>query len=224
MLPFGEEHAAHYDTSFSRLNACNAALHLTLELALEGLPEDAQVLVVGAGTGRELLSMAAEHPEWRFVAVDPSPHMLDIARAKIEAAGCSERVHLHVGTLDTYRGAERFDAATAILVSQFTAETSARTTFFREIADRLHPGGKMVAADLSEDRDPERRPLLMGLWMNAMGRAQAPHEAKKWVENFGKGLSVVDSEAVQLILQEAGFERTVEIFQFGMIRAWLAER
>jgi tRNA (cmo5U34)-methyltransferase len=47
------------------------------------LPEDAEVLVVGAGTGMEACTFGRKSPGWKFTGVDPSAEMLSIAKKKI---------------------------------------------------------------------------------------------------------------------------------------------
>ncbi|MFN3523798.1 MAG: class I SAM-dependent methyltransferase [Phenylobacterium sp.] len=52
-------------------------------LLAEAVPADGQVLVVGAGGGLDTRALARLGPGWRFVGVDPSPQMLDLARAVV---------------------------------------------------------------------------------------------------------------------------------------------
>ena len=44
-------------------------MHFLIRLLLEGLSPKARVLCVGVGIGAEVLSLAAAHPEWRFLGI-----------------------------------------------------------------------------------------------------------------------------------------------------------
>lgn len=56
-----------------------------------------RVLEIGCGTGRNLILAARKWPEARFFGVDISAEMLRTARAKVAAAGLSERIVLAEG-------------------------------------------------------------------------------------------------------------------------------
>ncbi|HYG70445.1 MAG TPA: class I SAM-dependent methyltransferase, partial [Anaeromyxobacteraceae bacterium] len=128
---FDESQAASYDERYLKLAPMQKALHLVTQLALAELPFDARVLIVGAGTGAELLHLAAAFPGWRFTAVDPSEPMLRRCRLRADAAGLSARCRFHEGAVDTLPEEERaFDGATALLVSQFVVDPEARRGFF----------------------------------------------------------------------------------------------
>lgn len=85
-------------------------------LLSEHAPDDARVLVLGAGGGLELKVFAEGQPNWSFVGVDPSAAMLNLARSIL--VDVSDRVHLHEGLID---GAPHgpFDAAASILTLHF---------------------------------------------------------------------------------------------------------
>ena len=53
---------------------------MTGVLLAEKIPEDARVLVLGAGGGLELKAFADTYPGWIFDGVDPAPDMLTLAR------------------------------------------------------------------------------------------------------------------------------------------------
>lgn len=66
---------------------------MTRLLIAERAPQDARVLVVGAGGGLELKVFAENHPGWNFDGVDPSAEMLKLAEATL--GPLVSRVRLH---------------------------------------------------------------------------------------------------------------------------------
>jgi tRNA (cmo5U34)-methyltransferase len=90
---------ASYATDTPRRVPGLVDLHrMAMLLLAEGAPTAAHVLVVGAGGGLELVSLATAQPSWRFTGVDPSPAMLDLARQA--AAPFAGRVQLVTGIID----------------------------------------------------------------------------------------------------------------------------
>lgn len=222
-VPFDESHAASYDERFAKLAPMREALHLVTQLALGELGSDARVLCVGAGTGAELLHLAAASPGWRFTAVDPSEPMLRRCRARVEGAGLSGRCSFHVGTVeDLPAGDGPFDGATAQLVSQFLIDREARRAFFRAIAGRLRPGAPLMIADLAFATASGG---LVDLWERAWRHADVPPEqAARIRDAFGKQVAVPPPEEVAAIVRAGGFEAPLLCFQAILIHAWLARR
>jgi tRNA (cmo5U34)-methyltransferase len=222
--PFDESHAASYDERFAKLAPFRDALHLVTQLALRELPSNGRVLCVGAGTGAELLHLAAAFPGWRFTAVDPSEPMLRRCRARAEAAGLSARCRFHVGTVETLPdGDGSFDGATALLVSQFLVAPEARAGFFRAIGERLLPGAPLMVADLAM---PSTSPGgLLELWERAWLHADVPAEqVARLRETFGKQVAVEAPEDVAALIGAGGFEAPLRCFQSLLIHGWLARR
>ena len=109
-----------------------ADLHrMAMLLLAEESPAAAQVLVVGAGGGLELVALATAQPEWRFIGVDPSSAMLDLALQAI--APFAERVQLVVGLVDQVPVGP-FDGATCLLTLHFLDRGERLRTLRRSIA------------------------------------------------------------------------------------------
>src|SRR5690606_33160166 len=159
---------AVYDQRFAKLAAMRDALHLLTSAVLADLPAEARILCVGAGTGHELIYLARKFPEWRFTAVEPSATMLEVCRRKAEECGITPRCVFHEGYLDSLPPAEPFEAATALLVSQFILSPIARAGFFRTIAARLRPGAFLVTADLASDPASATYQSLLNVWLRLM--------------------------------------------------------
>ena len=99
-------------------------------LLAERVPQDGQVLVVGAGRGLETRRLADVEPDGRFVGVDRASAMLDLARA-VAGPVAGDRVTLIQGTvLDAPAGP--FDAATCILVLGLVADDGSKQTLLEE--------------------------------------------------------------------------------------------
>src|SRR5690606_20887786 len=129
----------------------NDALYLLIKSVMAPLPEDARILIVGVGTGTEIIELAHQFPNWKFTALDPSELMIEVCREKIIAAQLHERCEFRVGFLEDHPSDQRYDGAMALLVSQFMTDQIQRTAFFRDIASRLNPKGIFVNADLTGD-------------------------------------------------------------------------
>lgn len=77
-------------------------------------PEPGQtVLEVGCGTGRNLIVAARRYPQARFFGFDISQAMLETARAKVRAAGLSDRIALAEGDASDFSAERLFGGAFA---------------------------------------------------------------------------------------------------------------
>ena len=85
MPTFKGEEAQEYDNRITRLVPGYELLHQLTNAQLKAtLKDNAHILVVGAGTGKEILALAALNPTWQFTAQDTSSDMLAIAKQAFE--------------------------------------------------------------------------------------------------------------------------------------------
>lgn len=222
---FGEEQAAAYDKRFEKIAPMRDNLHLVMRFALAGIPDNARVLCVGAGTGLELFYLAEAFPGWRFTAVEPAAPMLAQCRRRAERLGVASRCDFHEGYLDTLPETAPFDAATALLVSHFILEEEPRRGFFRGIAARLREGAPLVNADLSADRDAPDFRAQYDLWLRAMRHADLSEEKlEEYKRAFEKGVSLLPPSSLAALISSAGFEAPQEIWRSLLMRAWVSRR
>ena len=218
---FQKQHASAYDQKFQKLSPFKDALHLAAQIALKSLPDDARVLVVGAGTGAELIFLANQYPRWHFTAVEPSEDMLDVCRGKLEDEGLSDRCRLHLGYVDELPTETVFRGATSILVSQFLLKLEDRRAFFRAIARRLLPGGRLVTADLAhcgEDHDQ-----VWDLWLQGISLlGGGPEQVAEYDKNVKRGVSFFSDLEMKELLASAGFEQSSHFFKALLINGWVA--
>lgn len=215
--------ADKYDRQSAWLAPLADALHALIGAAFSDLPVDASVLCVGAGTGSELLYLARRFPRWSFTAVEPSAPMLEVCRRRATEAGIAARCVFHEGYLDSLPSAKPFDAATALLVSQFILSPEARTRFFSDIAARLRPGGCLVSADLASDVASEGYQRLLGLWLRLRKTGDVTDERLQQLRAaYGTTVAVLPVGQVRAFIVAGGFEEPDLFFQAGLIHAWHA--
>lgn len=220
-----DQAAAGYDKQWSNLSAINECLYLLLRSVFAEVRDDAKILCVGAGTGKEIVHLAGVFPSWQFVAVEPSEAMMAVCRQNIENAGIAGRCQFHQGYVDSLPQGESFDSATSFLVSQFILDQDERKSFFREIAGRLKPEGLLVNTDLSFDKDLDIYTDILAVWFRTMSSADMPAEAlEKMKATYDRDVGILPPAAVGSMIASAGFGTPVNFFQAGLIHGWFAKR
>jgi tRNA (cmo5U34)-methyltransferase len=187
-------------------------------LVAERAPERAHVLVVGAGGGMELKTFAEMYTQWRFVGVDPSSPMLELAAAAL--GPLIERAQLHHGYIDT-APAGPFDAATCLLTMHFVAADERRRTL-QEIRSRLKPGAPFVMAHLSIPQAPEEKKLWLSRYAAfAISSGVDPDHARNASVAIGSNLPLLAPGEEEEMLALAGFTDT-QVFYAGLaFRGWV---
>lgn len=191
-----------------------ADLHRMAAILLaERAPDDAEILVVGAGGGLELRAFAEGQPGWRFLGVDPSAGMLDLARHMLGPhAG---RADLRLGYIDAAPTGP-FDGATCLLTLHFL-DRDERLRTLREIHRRLRPGAALVVAHHSAapGADPTR-------WLSRSlafaGNPAVPDAAAQMAQHLPV-LTTADDEA---LLRNAGFSEIALFYAAFSFRGWVA--
>jgi len=220
-----DQQAAGYDRQWARTAAIRDCLYLLLEPLLAGLPPDARILCVGAGTGQEMARLAKRFPGWRFTAVEPSAAMLQVCRERAQAEGFAGRCEFHEGFLESLPATADFDAATCLLVSQFIVEPGERTRFFALIRDRLGDGGLLASSDLASDVASAAYEELLPAWTRMMSDADVPAEAiERMRAAYSTDVAVIPAGQVESIIAAGGFDAPVRFFQAGLIHAWISRK
>jgi tRNA (cmo5U34)-methyltransferase len=188
-------------------------------LLAERAPEQARVLVVGAGGGVELKAFAQAHPHWGFVGVDPSKPMLDLAEATL--GPLAERVQFHQGDVDTAPDGP-FDAASCLLTMHFVP-LDERVPTLKEIHRRLKPGAPFVMAHMSFPQAPEERDVWLSRYVAfAVSSGVDPDHARRAASAIGSSLPLRGPDGEEALLAEAGFTGTRLFYAGFTFRGWVA--
>ncbi len=195
-------------------------------LLAEGLPKQAEILVVAAGGGKEILTFGKAFPDANFTGVDPSEKMLGVARELIKKANLQSRVALVRGVISDLDETQ-FDAATAILVMHFLPDDGEKLDFLRDIHRRLKPGAKLVLADGCFDKNSEEFDWLLNGYKNHAKLKGAPPEIlDEAVKTITESVNSISEERELELLCEAGagFGEIRSFYQGLWFRGWLAKK
>lgn len=216
---------SQYDESIRQFNAAYEPLFDMAYACLRSLAgEQANLLIVGAGTGMEICTFGRKSAGWRFTGVDPSGEMLAIADQKIAACGLSDRVELFRGYTDDLPAGRPFDAATCALVMHFLPDDGAKLRLLLSISQRLHSGAPLVLVDDFGDPGSEefwRTVEAWKLYVKAEG-ADPQFVDEGFRDQILKRIQFVPEGRILELLGEAGFEKPTRFFTAFLYGGWIA--
>lgn len=210
--------ASRYTEGPPRLVPAFADLHRMSGILLaERAPENARVLVLGAGGGLELKAFATAQPGWSFDGVDPAGAMLELAARTL--GPLASRARLHQGYIDDAPDGP-FDAAACLLTLHFLdAEERRRTA--AEVHRRLKPGAPFVVAHASFPQGEGR-----ARWVSRYGAFVAasgadPDRVEGARAAVGTHLNTLSPEQDEAVLREAGFSDVSLFYAAFTWRGWV---
>ncbi|MET1114163.1 MAG: class I SAM-dependent methyltransferase [Comamonas sp.] len=190
---------------------------MTMLLLAQHAPACARILVVGAGGGLETSAMAEAQPGWRFIGVDPSPAMLELARRTV--LPFADRIELREGTAPQ-APAGPFDGATCLLTLHHL-DRRERLQTLRAIHCRLKPGARLVVAGHTAV------PPDAVQWM-ARSIAFGDHAGPDWDQAGARAavmterLPLLTPAEEEELLREAGFVEVGLFYAAFSFRGWVA--
>lgn len=222
-MEFDAKLSKQYDSGIRRaLPTYDPMLRLVQTYLRVNTPENADVLVVGAGGGNEVTNFSLNNPMWALKGVDPSETMLAVANEKCKEAGVSERVELIQGTVIDVEGLTNFDAATCILVLHFIHSYEEKLKTLQEIHSRLKNGAPFVL--ISKYGDPtsaefkERLKLWKSYWLDTT--KLSVNEVNEMEQDI-LSLSYLPKEMIEHLLAESGFNRVAMFFSTTLFGGWI---
>lgn len=223
-LDFDMEMAKEYDKGIRRaLPTYDAMFRIVQSFLRANVKEDANILVVGAGGGNEILSFGKANPTWTFAGVDPSEAMLEVALQKAKNEGIEDRVSIHAGTIEEIEFEQTFDAATCLLVLHFVETIEEKRSLLETVKEQLQPGSPFVLVtmygDQSKPEFDERMNLWKSIWLDLT--SLTPDDVEGMEESV-RELSFVSAHQIEELLEESGFERVTQFFSTTLFGGWIA--
>ena len=206
--------------TFPFYETIHAAINAVLRVCLK--PES-ELLIVGAGTGAEILELGRTNSRWHFLGVDPAQSMLDLAKEKIEAARLTDRVSLFNGLVGDLPIGKLCDGATAAMIMHFVPDNGGKIGFLRAIASHLKPDAPFVLMDAHGDLNAPESDLMIEAWKQQQALAGVEwEEVESGMKERMKAIHFVSSKRIEELLAEAGFHRIQRFFQNFILGGWIA--
>jgi tRNA (cmo5U34)-methyltransferase len=186
-------------------------------LLAERAPDNARVLVLGAGGGLELTAFATAQPGWSFDGVDPADAMLKLAARTL--GPLASRARLHQGYIDDAPEGP-FDAAVCLLTLHFLDADERRRTV-AEVRRRLKPGAPFVVAHASFPLGEGRARWVSRYAAFAIASGADPDRAECACVAVEAHLNILSPEQDEAVLSEAGFSDVTLFYAAFTWRGWV---
>ena len=189
------------------------------------LSEEANLLIVGAGTGMELVTLGKSNSKWNLLGIEPSSSMLAIAQEKIEEHGLSNGVKLHHGYIDELPVTPVYDGATCILVMHFVPDDGSKRVLLQSIAQRLKSNAYFILVDMFGEQDTETFEQLTSVWkIHGQGMGMKAEKLAEMLETAKKGIHSIPEQRVFELLQLAGFGSIFRFYTALWYGGWVATK
>ncbi|MBD2568967.1 class I SAM-dependent methyltransferase [Anabaena lutea] len=215
-----------YDTMIQMALPGYEVMHnMALSVLRANIPEKANLLIVGAGSGMELIKFSQGNLQWQMLGVDPSSNMLSIAQNKIDEHGLSERIKLFAGYTHDLNTISLYDAATCILVMHFLPDDGSKLALLKNIAQRLKSSATFILVDIFGEKETdqfERMISIIQVYWEQMG--MNPEKRIQGLETIKKGVFPISEMRVVELLQQAGFGNILRFYTGLWVGGWVATK
>jgi tRNA (cmo5U34)-methyltransferase len=187
------------------------------------LGKQADVLVAGAGSGKDLLCLAPQHPDWKITGVDPSPAMLKTCRTKIEANGLADRVTLFQGFVHELPEGAVFDAVICNHVLH-VLPLAEKLPLLQSLYARVKPGGVLLFSTIFGEEGSQE---LEAFQLAQQVRFQRNGMTEKQFDvmlRVASQVTLIPEEQVIRLVEEAGFTGVRRVFTAYYAGAWIARK
>jgi tRNA (cmo5U34)-methyltransferase len=196
-------------------------LQMSAVLLGETMEQKGELLIVGAGGGLEIKSLAGTSPDWTFMGVDPAPAMLDLART-VAGPIAGERMTLIEGTVHD-APAGPFDAATCMLVLALLNDDGSKLDLLKEVKRRLKPSAPLILVDQCIDLKAADADRWLSRYADFARLSGVDSKTIAAAKQAISGLeSMVPASRNEELLQEAGFEGVERFYTAMAWYGWVA--
>lgn len=215
-----------YDTMIQMVLPGYEVMHnMALSVLGANLPEKANLLIMGAGSGMELVKFGKGNSHWQMLGVDPSNNMLSIAQNKIDQHGLSEQIKLFTGYTHELNTTSLYDAATCILVMHFLPDDGSKLALLQNISQRLKSSAIFILVDIYGEKETDEFEQIISIikvFWEQMGIT--PEKIMEALETIKKGVFPISEIRVVELLKQAGFGNILRFYTGLWVGGWVATK
>jgi tRNA (cmo5U34)-methyltransferase len=188
-----------------------------------GINDEKNVLIVGSGTGAEIVNLLQFSHSWKITGVDPSPEMALQAEAKLKSAYPDKQYELLTGLVTDLPLEEKWDASLSILVFHFLPDDGSKLHLLKSIAQRLKKGAPLVFVDIFGTGESFNYNLAL-LHALLLSKGFDPQMVEGGIGHIKQSLFPISQERLTGLLGEAGFGIPHIFTQSLIFGGWIATK
>ena len=208
-----------YDQHIRKLIPGYEVVHQQILALLKAhLPERANILIIGAGTGYELGYLLQHFPDCSFTVTELSQAMLDKAQRYAAPWNAADRVNFILGQHTQFSGQTKFDAVLSILVTHFVPFEQ-KLEFMQGARQCLNAEGIFMTFDLMQFKSElEAGALKQICELNGLSEKQTQAMLHRMRDDF---FALNDLQTLEH-LQQAGFGKAERFSQILCYQGFIA--
>jgi len=183
----------------------------------------ARILVVGCGSGDEVVTLAKAESTWRIDALEPSSAMTESARQAVIEHGLEDRVTIHPVSLEDFVSRRAYDAVVSILVGHFIPDDGTRARFYQQVAGLLRIGGHLILAEFdNRGAWQDRSTSAHVIWSQRAGLSE--NRSMLLRQRLDEAFHSLTSDRLASLLHAAGLQMKGDFFRCFGISGMLVEK
>lgn len=225
-IRFNKKEASKYEEYAERaVFGYNQLYQMTLALLMDEKSINSKVLVVGSGSGKEMITFGNYMPFIEMTGVDPSEEMIKISRKKIEEKGLDNKISLYKGTIEDLPPNIKYNIATVIFVLRFVDGEDEKLFLLRRINELLKSGGRILIIDQFEQPLSQQFNLLRFGWKNfLLMNGISVQTAEMIIEKALEKRSLITENKLKRLLAESGYHNIVRFYSAFLHAGFIAEK
>ena len=224
---FDGEYGRVYEDLVKQVMPCYEQISwITLAFLDRCVGAESRILIAGAGTGTETITIASARPAWRIVAVEPSAQMMTVLKERVLRHSSELHVALVQGTVCDLPQNELYDGATAILVMHLLPDDGTKLVFLRSIIQRLKRNARFILIDGQRELSDDHTQRFLTAWQTycrERGTPQSTLDRHSNAITSGESPFISESRTIEL-LQQAGFGRIDKCFSVFHWNGYVCEK
>ena len=190
---------------------------LTIELK-----ENANLLIVGGGGGREILSLKTVSENWNFKVVEPSKKMIGFTEYFVAKENLENQVELLNGYLSEFKFDDNlFDAVTCLAVFHYL-EKKERKEILDTIKSVLKPNGVFIYSVAFEPETETELNVLRKMYFNFSVQNNVDKSIVNKVEEVFENDYIMLNEKEEMeMISNAGFGKPILLYSSLFFKTYM---